>query len=94
MLSGTTLGLELVNDIRQQTHSLAEYTNLIATETDQNSMKIKNALENFDILFNTFTELEKKMKTGFLEINKVSETFLVNVMDPLDIHLLVFNWII
>lgn len=72
-LNGTTLGQELVNDIRQHTRVLAAYTKLVANETDHNSLRIKQVLENFDILLNTVTELEKDMKTGFYEINKVSK---------------------
>ncbi|CAC5421080.1 unnamed protein product [Mytilus coruscus] len=72
LLSGTTLGLELVNDIRQQTHVLAKYTKLVKNVTDNNSMRITNVQENFYILLNKFTELEKDMKRGFLEINKRS----------------------
>ncbi|CAG2215385.1 unnamed protein product [Mytilus edulis] len=33
-LSGTTYGLELVNEFRQQTRALAEYLQLVTTETD------------------------------------------------------------
>lgn len=71
-LSGTTLGLELVNDIRQQTQVLAEYTKLVANETDKNSTRINHVLENFKTLLVELTELKKEMKTGFVEINKVS----------------------
>ncbi|CAG2214272.1 unnamed protein product [Mytilus edulis] len=44
-LSGTTLGLELVNDIRKQTQVLAEYTNQVAGKTDYNSIRIMNDME-------------------------------------------------
>lgn len=71
-MSGTTLGPELVDGIRQQTHMLAEYTKLIANETDHDSMTIQHVPENFDILLYTLTQLEKDMKTGFVEINNVS----------------------
>ncbi|XP_071178213.1 uncharacterized protein [Mytilus edulis] len=61
-LSGTTLGLELVNDIRKQTQVLAEYTNQVAGKTDYNSIRIMNVLENFDTLFNAVTQLKKDME--------------------------------
>ncbi|CAC5425504.1 unnamed protein product [Mytilus coruscus] len=71
-LSGTTLGLELVHDIHQHTQVLAEYTTLVANESDQNSIRINHVLENFDILLNKLTQKEKDMKTGLVEINKVT----------------------
>ncbi|CAC5425501.1 unnamed protein product [Mytilus coruscus] len=61
-LSVTTLGLELVFDIRKQTQVLAEYTNQVAGKTDYNSIRIKNVLENFDTLLNTVTQLKKDME--------------------------------
>ncbi|CAC5421083.1 unnamed protein product [Mytilus coruscus] len=75
-----TLGLELVNDIRQQTNALAEYTKLVANETDYNSMRINHVMKNVDTLLNTVTQLEKKMKTVYSEMNKVSKT-LLNVLE-------------
>lgn len=84
-MSGTTLGLELVNDIRQQTHALAEYTKLVGNETDNNSMKIKDVLENFDVLLNSVTELEKDMKTKFLEVNKVSKKIIDIIETSVDL---------
>ncbi|XP_052102316.1 uncharacterized protein LOC127735917 [Mytilus californianus] len=45
-LNGTALGLELVNEIRQQTYVLAEYAKLVARETDDNLFKIKKELDN------------------------------------------------
>lgn len=47
-MSGTTVGLELVNDIFQQTHALAKNTKLVAIGTDHNSMRIEHTLENVD----------------------------------------------
>lgn len=73
LLSGTTLGLELVNDIREQTHVLAEGIKLVANQTDDNSMTIQHFLETFDIYLNDTT-------AGMLEIKKVSST-VVNLLE-------------
>lgn len=73
LLSGTTLGLELVNDIRKQTHVLAEGIKLVANQTDDNSMTIQHFLETFDIYLNDTT-------AGMLEIKKVSST-VVNLLE-------------
>ncbi|VDI70024.1 Hypothetical predicted protein [Mytilus galloprovincialis] len=44
-LSGTTYGFELVNEFRQQTRALAEYSQLVATETDSNFINMVNELK-------------------------------------------------
>lgn len=71
-MSGTTLGLELVNDIFQETHVLAKHTKLVAIGTEHNSMRIEHTLENIDKILNRLTQLERDMKTEFLEMNTVS----------------------
>lgn len=75
-MSGTTLGLELVNDIRQHTHVLAEYTQMVAIETDRSSIRIKNVLENYEIILNRLRELEKDVENAFSDMNKVSKTLI------------------
>lgn len=71
-MSGTTLGLELINEICQQTHVLAEYAKLVATETDNDFVMIKKNLGNFEkLLSNKVDHLEKDMDRGFSEIDKV-----------------------
>ncbi|CAG2219072.1 unnamed protein product [Mytilus edulis] len=72
-LSGTTHGLELVNEFRQQTHLLAVYAALVATETDDNFMRIKHKLEKFEIIFDRIAQLDKNMKQGLLEIDKYND---------------------
>lgn len=53
--------LVLVNEIRQQTQVLAEYANLVATETDEKILEIKKELQN--------------KKDQIKEIHNVSLTF-------------------
>ncbi|CAC5396533.1 unnamed protein product [Mytilus coruscus] len=73
-LSGTTHGLELVNELRQQTHVLAVYAKLVATEADDNCLRVKNELDKFEInILQKVVQLDKDMKTGFLEIDKKLE---------------------
>lgn len=74
-LSGTTHGLKLVNEFRQETHVLAVYATLVATETDDNLTRIKNELEKFEIILDRITQLDKDMKQELLEIDKVSKAF-------------------
>ncbi|XP_071141766.1 uncharacterized protein [Mytilus edulis] len=70
-LSGTTHGLGLVNELRQQTHALAVYTKLVATETYDNCMRVIEVLDKFKInILEKLVQLDKDMKTGFLEIDK------------------------
>ncbi|VDI01283.1 Hypothetical predicted protein [Mytilus galloprovincialis] len=62
-LSGTTVGLELVNELRQQTCVLGEYARQIATGTDGNFTKINNELEKIQtLLINRIDQLQKDME--------------------------------
>lgn len=63
-LSGTTFGLEFLNEFCQQTQVLAEYVTSVATKTDDEFMRIKSELEKFKII------MEKRLS----EIDKVSKT--------------------
>ncbi|CAG2209520.1 unnamed protein product [Mytilus edulis] len=47
-LSGTTLGLEIVGDIRQQTHVLSEYVQTLCTETDSQFIKVQKELSRIE----------------------------------------------
>ncbi|CAC5387258.1 unnamed protein product [Mytilus coruscus] len=61
--SGTPVGLELVNEIRQQTCVLGEYARLIGVRTDENFTKINNELEKIEILLlNKIAQLEKDVE--------------------------------
>lgn len=74
-MSGTTFGLELVNELRQQTQILAECVQLLATESYDNAITIRKELKKVDtILLNKIDQLEKVMKKEFLEIEEVSKT--------------------
>lgn len=74
-MSGKTHGLELVHEIRRQTHALAVYAKLLATEADDKCTMVKNELDKFEInILEKVLQLDKDMKTGFLEIDKVSKT--------------------
>lgn len=71
-MSGTTLGLEIMNEICQQTHVLAEYAKLVATETDTDFVMIKTNLGNFEkLLSERVDSLKRDMDRGFSEIDKV-----------------------
>lgn len=76
LTSGTTHGLELVNEFRQQTHCLATYVSLLASETDDNLVRIKKELAKFEIIFNKIAQLDEDLKKGFSRIDEVSNTVL------------------
>ncbi|CAC5387269.1 unnamed protein product [Mytilus coruscus] len=70
-LNGSTLGLELVNEISQQTQVLAEYTKQVARKTDDNLLRIKKELDNFGRIFqNEKVQFKKDTRRGFLEIQR------------------------
>ncbi|VDH90631.1 Hypothetical predicted protein [Mytilus galloprovincialis] len=69
-LSGTTYGFELFHEVRQQTHVLAVYATLVATEADGNFIKIRDKIEKFENIFNKIAQLDKELKKGFSEIDK------------------------
>lgn len=81
-MSGTTHGLELLNEFRQETHDLAEYAKLVAVGTDGEFVRITNELKKFEIIFNQIAQLDKDMKKGFSEIDTVS----TNVFNVLEIN--------
>ncbi|XP_076113403.1 uncharacterized protein LOC143081052 [Mytilus galloprovincialis] len=65
LLSGTPLGLELVNEIREQTRDLAEYAQTVASSADDNFEKIRKELVEITKTFDdriSFIEKELKMK--------------------------------
>ncbi|VDI11327.1 Hypothetical predicted protein [Mytilus galloprovincialis] len=47
-LSGTLLGLEIVNDIHQQTHILREYVLTLCTEADSQVLKVQQELNDLE----------------------------------------------
>ncbi|CAG2251718.1 unnamed protein product [Mytilus edulis] len=47
-LSGTTLGLEIVGDIRQQTHVLSRYVQTLCTESDSQFIKVQKELSRIE----------------------------------------------
>ncbi|CAG2253037.1 unnamed protein product [Mytilus edulis] len=62
-LSGTTVGFELFNELRQQTCVLGEYARQIATGTDDNFTRINNELEKIQILLiNSIDQLQKDLE--------------------------------
>ncbi|CAC5377155.1 unnamed protein product [Mytilus coruscus] len=79
-LSGTTFGLELVNEIRQQTQSLAEYSKHVVTTTDNNFLKMKKELDNCEKVFeNKVNNLKKNNEREFCELKEVSKHFSVTI---------------
>ncbi|XP_071138271.1 uncharacterized protein [Mytilus edulis] len=47
-LNGTISGLEIVDDIRQQTHVLSEYVQILCTKTDDQFIKVRNELKDIE----------------------------------------------
>lgn len=47
-LSGTPLGLEIVDEMRQQTHILSEYVQTLCTEADSQFIKVQKELREFE----------------------------------------------
>ncbi|VDI40006.1 Hypothetical predicted protein [Mytilus galloprovincialis] len=85
-LGGTTVGLELVNEIRKQTCVLGEYTSKIATGTDDNFMKINNEVETIKILLiNKIDQLKKDMEDIDKRV-KDQDKMLKNQHTQLDSH--------
>lgn len=72
-MSGTTHDPEFVNEFRQKTRFLAVYATLVATETDDTIVKVKHELKKFEIIFYHLDEMEKDMKKGFSEIDKIGK---------------------
>ncbi|XP_063408732.1 uncharacterized protein LOC134692212 [Mytilus trossulus] len=71
-LSGTTYGLELVNEFRQQTRALAEYSQLVATETDSYFIRKENELKKNEILLlHKVDQLKKDIDKRLFEIDEV-----------------------
>ncbi|CAG2256157.1 unnamed protein product [Mytilus edulis] len=93
-LSGTPLGLELVNEIREQTRSLAEYAQTVAASADDNFAKIQMELVEMTKTFDdriTYIEreLEKKAKDDKLMQDRLLNleeynTLLENELQRLD----------
>lgn len=47
-MSGTTLGLEIVEEIRQHTHVLSEYVQTASTEADNQFIRVHNELKDLE----------------------------------------------
>ncbi|VDI02483.1 Hypothetical predicted protein [Mytilus galloprovincialis] len=75
ILSETTHGLDLLNEFRQETHDLAVYATLVAEGTDDQFVRIKNELKQFEIILNEIAQLDEGMKRGFSDIDKVEASF-------------------
>lgn len=71
-MSKTSHGLELLNEICQETHDLAVYATLVAEGTEDQFVRIKNELKQFEIILNEIAQLDEGMKKGFSDIDKVS----------------------
>ncbi|CAG2233483.1 unnamed protein product [Mytilus edulis] len=63
-LSGTTLGLDIVGDIRQQTHILSEYVQTLCTETDSQFIKVQKELSRIE---NDLQERIKNLESKSME---------------------------
>ncbi|XP_076084764.1 uncharacterized protein LOC143055505 [Mytilus galloprovincialis] len=73
-LSKTSHGLELLNEICQETHDLAVYATLVAEGTEDQFVRIKNELKQFEIILNEIAQLDEGMKKGFSDIDKKFST--------------------
>ncbi|VDI17822.1 Hypothetical predicted protein [Mytilus galloprovincialis] len=70
-MSGTTLGLEIVGEIRQQTHVLSRYVQTLCTETDSQFIRVQKELSN---LVNSLEEHEERLKSLESKTNEHDET--------------------
>ncbi|VDI13262.1 Hypothetical predicted protein [Mytilus galloprovincialis] len=78
-LSGTPLGLELVNEIREQTRGVAEYAQTVAVSADDNFVKIQIELVEMTKTFDdriTYIERELEKKA---EDDKLMQDRLLNL---------------
>ncbi|XP_071171175.1 uncharacterized protein [Mytilus edulis] len=70
--------LVLVNEIRQQTQVLAEYANLVATETDEKILGIKKELQNkkdqLKEIYNKVMDQEKTLNNHETKFEEVKES--------------------
>ncbi|XP_076088220.1 uncharacterized protein LOC143058633 [Mytilus galloprovincialis] len=72
-LSGTVLGLEIVEEIRQHTNVLSEYVQTLCTETDSQFINVKKELKDLEnSLQDRIGKLENKTMEQEVEINKFS----------------------
>ncbi|XP_052062916.1 ankyrin-1-like [Mytilus californianus] len=63
LLSGTPIGLELVNEIREQTRDLAEYAQTVVSSADGNIVKIqKELVEMTKRFYDRITYIEKELE--------------------------------
>ncbi|CAG2222922.1 unnamed protein product [Mytilus edulis] len=72
-LKGTVLGLEMVDEIRQQTHVLSEYMQTLCTEADNHFIKVQKELRGFENdLLEGIRKLENRTEKHDEEIDKFS----------------------
>ncbi|XP_063412664.1 uncharacterized protein LOC134695365 [Mytilus trossulus] len=87
-LSGTVLGLEIVNDIHHQTSILSEYVLTLCTETDSQFVKVQQELNDLEIsLQERMRNLEKKSKKQGEELNNLKEEMRKQVEDHIPNHI-------
>ncbi|VDI72551.1 Hypothetical predicted protein [Mytilus galloprovincialis] len=76
-LSGTKLDVEIVAEIRQQTHILSEYAQRVCKETDIKFVKVQKELTDLE---SKYKELDVKLKNLETELQKQDE-------DPIPKHI-------
>ncbi|XP_052080702.1 uncharacterized protein LOC127718687 [Mytilus californianus] len=87
-LRGTTLGLEIVGDIRQQTHILSRYLQTLCSETDSLFNKVQKELTTIESdLQERIKELENKTKEHDETINNLKEEIKNQVEDHIPQHI-------
>ncbi|XP_071149401.1 uncharacterized protein [Mytilus edulis] len=86
-LSGTTLGLEIVGDIRQQTQTLSEYVQTLCTETDSQFIKVQKELTIFKNDLHMLQERIKNLESKSMEHDETLNTLKEEIKKQVEDHI-------
>ncbi|XP_076087982.1 uncharacterized protein LOC143058366 [Mytilus galloprovincialis] len=81
---GTTLGLDIVGDIRQQTHILSEYVQTLCTETDSQFIKVQKELSRIE---NDLQERIKNLESKSMEHDETLNTLKEEIKKQVEDHI-------
>lgn len=75
-LSGTRLGLEIVDEILQQTHILSQYAQTVCTETDRQFNRVQEELIGLESgllerikTLESVSYIEKKKQKSYIQLD-------------------------
>lgn len=68
-MSGTPLGLEIVDAIRQQTNVLSAYVHIMSTETDNQFLRVDKELNDLKTDFKEWMNKLENVSTTYIIIN-------------------------